>query len=469
LRGLRKIQHELQLENLMSTQNLNRIILTIACFINLLVATNAFLHNPSVGYDSKEHLNYISVVAVHLPTKSESGEYYSPPLPYFLPSLIFQLCKSGTIACRYIAGKFAQGINLILSIGITTLLIKLAELIKPKNQHFKIATLLIFGLFTVYYKTFSQVRGEPYLAFFEVLSIYLVLKLVRTPETLTLKDGVFLGICLGGLGLSRQWGFLLFPAIVCIALLTFVENKTFGFKYGETILLSFFIAFITCGWFYIYLNHTYGSFTAFNIKPRTFSFSNQPVSFYRSTGIENLLLFRSPTRRAFDDQFIPIFYSDTWGDYWCYFTCVREMQLSGHIGYTTNKTDISPYLGRVNLVSLLPSFIVTAGMILGLRSLIQSLSSKSLSFESQAFAFLFLIVLISLIGYLWFLIKYPLLPREATIKATYMIQIFTVLPCLAANFLENIRITKPWIYRICITLILVVFVHNLPAMITRYW
>jgi len=50
-----------------------------------------------------------------------------------------------------------------------------------------------------------------------------------------------------------------------------------------------------------------------------------------------------------------------------------------------------------------------------------------------------------------------------------MIQIFMVLPFLAANFIEHVRIMKPWIYRICITVILVVFVHNLPAMITRYW
>ncbi len=450
----------------MSKQNLSRIILTIVIAINLLVATNALLHNPFIGYDAGFHLDYVSVAAVHLPTKLDSAEYYSPPLPYFLPSLLFQLCKSDTITCKYIAGKFAQGINLILSIVITIFLIKIAELIRPQNQHFKIATLLFFGLFTVYYKTFSQVRGEPYLAFFEVLSIYLVLKLGRTPETITLKDGVLLGISLGGLGLSRQWGFLLFPAIICIALLILIQNKTLGLKYGGTILLSFFIAFITCGWFYIYLNHTYGSFTAFEIQPRPFSFSNQPVSFYRSMGIKNLLLFRSPTRGRFDNQFIPIFYSDTWGDYWCYLTCVREVK---PLGYHSNRMRINPYLGKVNFAALLPSFILTVGMVLGLRSLIHSLRSRTLSFESQAFAFLFLVVLISLSGYLWFVIKYPLLPRGTTIKATYMIQIFMALPFLAANFLENIRVTKPWIYRICITLILIVFVHNLPAMITRYW
>jgi len=450
----------------MSTQNLNRIILTIAYVINLLVAINTSLHNPFMGYDADEHLDYMSVVAFHLPTETDSGEYYSPPLPYFLPSLIFQLCQSDTIACRHMAGKFAQGINLVLSIIITIFLIKIAELIKPQNQYFKIATLFVLGLFTVYYKTFSQVRGEPYLAFFEVLSIYLVLKLGRTPDVIRGRDGIFLGICLGGLGLSRQWGFLLFPAIPCLVLLRLIQNKTLGLKYGGTILLSFFIAFLGCSWFYFHLNHTYGSFTAFNVAPKTFSFSNQPASFYRSTGLGNLLLFRSPTRNTFDNQVVPIFYSDTWGDYWCFFTCVRNDE---SLGYNSNHISISPYLGRVNFASILPSLILTVGMILGLSSLIRSLHPKTLSFESQAFAFLFLIVFISLAGYLWFLIKYPYLPRGQTIKATYMIQIFMALPFLAANVLEKIRVTKPQIYQICILLILVVFVHNLPAMITRHW
>ena len=450
----------------MLRQHLNRILLTIAIVINVLVAINTYVHHPFVGYDAEGHLDYMSVVALHLPTEAESGEYYSPPLPYFLPSVIFQLCTSDVITCKYIAGKFAQGINLVLSIVITIFLIKITELIKPQNQYFKIAALIIFGLFTVYYKTFSQIRGEPYLAFFEVLSIYLLLKLAKKPETIRLRDGIVLGICLGGLGLSRQWGFLLFPAIACLAALIFVQYKTSGWKFAGTILVSFFISFITCGWFYLYLNQIYGSFTAFNIAPRTFSFSNQPISFYRNTGIKKLLLFRAPTRNTFDNQFMPLFYSDTWGDYWCYFTCILNDQ---DLGYSSNKSMIRPYLGRVNLASLLPSFVLIIGMILGLRSLLQSLRAQTLSFESQAFAFLFLIVVISLAGYLWFLIKYPYLPRGATIKATYMIQIFMALPLLAANFLEVLRVKKPRIYQISILLLLLVFVHNAPAMITRYW
>ena len=449
----------------MGEQNLNRIILAIACIINALVAVNAALHNPFIGYDADNHLDYVSVLVEHLPTKSDSLEYYSPPLPYFLPSLVFQLCESNTITCKYVAGKFAQGINLLLSIVITVFLIKIADLIRPKDQHFKIATLLMFGLLTVYYKTFSQVRGEPYVAFFEIVSIYLVLKLAQTPEAVTLKDGILPGICLGGLCLSRQFGFLLFPAIGCLAVLIVIRKKSLGLKYGGVILFSFFVAFITCSWFYFHLNRTYGSFTSYAIRPRTFSFSNQPLSFYRNTGIGNFSLFRSPTRKTFNNELIPIFYSETWGDYWGYFVFRRE----GILEYKSNQAAINPYLGNVNLVSLIPSFIFAIGMIFGLRSLMQSLNSTNSSFESQAFSFFVLIVLISLAGYLWYLLRYTMIPKGATIKATYMIQIFMVLPFLAASFLEKLRETNSRLYFLCLASALAVFVHNLPAMITHYW
>ena len=446
-------------------QDLNRLILAIACIINALVAVNAALHNPFIGYDADNHLDYVSVLAVRLPTESDSLEYYSPPLPYFLPSLVFQLCESNTVTCKYVAGKFAQGINLLLSIVITVFLIKTADLIRPKDQHFKIAVLIMFGILTVYYKTFSQVRGEPYVAFFEVLSIYLVLQLAQTPEALTVKDGILPGICLGGLCLSRQFGFLLFPAIGCLVVLIVIWKKTLGLKYSGVILCSIFVAFITCSWFYLYLHRTYGTFTPYAIRPREFSFSNQPLSFYRNTGIGNSLLFRSPTRKTFNNQFIPIFYSETWGDYWGYFVFRRE----GILEYKSNQAAINPYLGRVNLVSLIPSLIFAGGMIFGLRSLQQSFNVANSSFESRAFSFFVLIVLISLTGYLWYLLTYTMIPKGATIKATYMIQIFMVLPFLAANFLEKLRAIYPGLYSLSLALILAVFVHNIPAMLTHYW
>ena len=119
-----------------------------------------------------------------------------------------------SIVCRTYDGKFAQGINVLLSIGTTLLLLMIAEQIKPGNRFFKISALSMLALLTVYYKTFSQVRGEPYVVFFIALSIYLINEILKT-TSFSYKLIIATGISLGLLVLSRQWGFFISPPFSC--------------------------------------------------------------------------------------------------------------------------------------------------------------------------------------------------------------------------------------------------------------
>jgi hypothetical protein len=49
-----------------------------------------------------------------------------------------------------------------------------------------------------------------------------------------------------------------------------------------------------------------------------------------------------------------------------------------------------------------------------------------------------------------------------------MIQIFMALPFLGANFLEILRTKRYQLYMIGMTLVALVFLHNVPAFVTRY-
>ena len=64
----------------------------------------------------------------------------------------------------------------------------------------------------MYYKTFSFVRGEPYVAFFAMLTLYYLLVLFIR-KRFTSANAALLGIAMGLCALSRQWGLLLFPAV----------------------------------------------------------------------------------------------------------------------------------------------------------------------------------------------------------------------------------------------------------------
>jgi len=447
------------------------ITLSITIIINLLVLINGFLHNPAVGYDAQDHLSYITVLPDRLPaTIKDTGEFYSPPLPYFLPSLGNRICVSlnQTLDCEFINGKVAQFINFLLSIGITLLFLKLADLLKPGDEYFKISLLAFWGILTVYYKTFSQVRGEPYLAFFTVLTAYWMLRILKSPEKIWWKQAVALGFSIGGLILSRQLGFFLLPSIVGIAVIAVIKDRLGSWMLIKISLAGLAIASIVGGWFYMREYLVYGTFTPYSLPKKSFSFSNEPLSFYKNIGLRNFALFTKPTRTTFDNQFIPTFYSDTWGDYWGYWVFLRDKpyKIWPPAG---NRDQINPVLGRVNLVSLIPTALFFGGLILGAYDLFQYLRNKRQRDPSVEFnIFVLFGIVFSMSGFFWFIITYPV-DNGNTIKTTYIIQVFMLLPILAAEFLSRIRAKNGNLYTAIMLAVLVVFLHNLPILITRWW
>lgn len=456
---------------------IDRTFLMLFLAINLLVLLNNVLHNPVVGYDGTEHLKYIRVLPYRLPDTADTREFFSAPLPYVFPSLIDKAClrskpvNSGSIAidnCLIFAGKFAQLINFVLSLGVTFCVGSIARIMQPESRWGKISALALLGVLTVYYKTFTQVRGEPYLILFTAWTLYLVARMIQAPEQVTWRSGLKLGVVIGLALLSRQWGFMLLPALIGLFALVWLLDSHWGREWAKAMTVAALVAFLICGWFYLSLYIRYGTFMAFNRTPLVFSFSNQPSTFYRNTGLKNLLLFKSPIRGTFNNQLFPILYSDTWGDYWGHFVFIQDRSYLGEMGYG-NIQQITPYLGRVNAVSMYPSLIFLVGMLTGVfysTKLVKGDAGERRRALLNIFLLFYLIVSFSL--YVVFLNMYPLLDQGDTIKATYMLHVLVVLPILGAEFLEGLRARSPKAYLVSLALLGLVFAHNLPAMITRY-
>jgi len=452
------------------------IILTLCLVINVIVLANAILHYPKIGYDVIQHLNYIQILPDRLPSQKDTYEFFSPPLPYFLPSRFDAICEQYTpdtftngkgitysATCRIYDGKFAQGINFLLSIGTTILLLMIAEQIKPGNRFFKISALSMLALLTVYYKTFSQVRGEPYVVFFIALSIYLINEILKT-TSFNYKLIIATGISLGLLVLSRQWGFFIFPAIFLLVIWIFIRDRQTGWLRARQFFLITLLSAIVGGWFYIHLYLDYGTFSAFNVKQASSPPTIEKVlSFFGQTDIRSAELFQAPVRPVFDHQsFFAIMYSETWGDYWGYFTFVKPAIASDKQG---NQASIAPYLGQVNLASIFPSLLLLASFVFGIIQIFRF--RKSLTSEETPLVFIALLALSTILGYLWFVYKY-FDQTDLVVKATYTIQTFIALLFLFAGFMEAIRKRSRWAYSAILILLALVFIHNLPAMITRY-
>ena len=286
------------------------------------------------------------------------------------------------------------------------------------------------------------------------------------------------GLSLGLLLLSRQWGFLVFVGLGLFIALLLVARHPMARVGLRWMISGSCLAFLISGWFYLSLLHQYGTPAAFNRPPKAgFSLSNQPASFY--FGLGDGRLFTEPIRGSFVNQLLPILYSETWGDYWCYFSadgrgaasipdaraCLRPGQ-TGRTWLPVSQPSLGAYLGRVNLVSLVPSLLAASALALGLISAGRVLLAGDKTMESVAAALLTMIFFACLGGFTLFMIMFPS-ESGKTIKASYVLQVFPLIAILAGLLLTRIHSWKPSVCYGFLLALAAVCMHNLGAMITQ--
>ena len=476
------------------------VLLLLLVIIHGMMLYNALFHNPKTGYDAEAHLFYVTTLAQgRLPTGMDSYEFFSPPLPYAVTSVAYHYLAPYYGNALKRAVKIGQLMQWLLSIGITIVLLRLCEWVRPQNLNFKIATLTFWGILPVYYKTFAFIRGEPWVLLFLLLAVYEFLHFMavgrwqKRPYWPAFRIGLWLGLAMT----SRQWAIF---AIITIAIFilkelwgyasaqrqqaSHIHFKEIGRYLHKPFILACFIMTLTTilvgSWFYVHLYLTYGSATAFNTPAESFSFANQPATFYTDLALDKL--FTDPVRPMFDNRFWPQFYTEMWGDYFAYFIIygregdsyvfdgrVLQAIVASGIpeGYETNRYQMNRYLGRVNLLALPISLMMLVGFLLGGRYFSQWLRKAQTDKQTTLYTFGWLLISITWIGYGWFLLTY-LYENGSTVKATYVLHIFPFLALLAAEFLEQVRERHKGAYYALWGVIVTVFIVVIPVCITRY-
>ncbi len=436
----------------------------------LLLGYNLFHYDQIFSYDGEAHhgyvqnfLNIYSLGQDDVLSSSLTYEFFSPPLPYLFPVFINEICKiyiqpeNIYETCRqaYSFGNIIfQSLLFLATLFIYTRIFKL--LIK-KNYSLNTSIFLLTIMFTANFRAVAMLRGEVYVLFFNSLLLLLFIRLLNNNFIYELKDILFFGVLIGFLALSKQWGFLLFPPY--FFLIFFIKSKFEKIKYIKFISGAFFVGFLISSWFYFSLYFDYGSFTTFNRESIPFRFTNQPKSFYLPIGNEIGMVFTKPIRPYFQNQFLPVLYSDLWGDYWGYFTFT-----SNSLDIGRNQLLIGDYLARVNIVSIFPTIILLLGLKIGYKAAIKNTKKVADYF----IIYVFLAIITSFFGYLWFLISYPVIPSGDTNKATYIIHLFHLLGILAVLNLDKIRESNPKHFIFIIVGLITVFFHNFSALMSHF-
>jgi hypothetical protein len=126
--------------------------------------------------------------------------------------------------------------------------------------------------------------------------------------------------------------------------------------------------------------------------------------------------------------------------------------------FQTNRFEINRLLGRVNLVGLLPTAVFLGGLVVAAGALWRTRDGRAL---------LLLAALLSLLGYLWFLVGYPNLGKGDTIKATYLLHVFPILAILGGDFLRRAGDRWPRATRAVEVLLFLVAFQILAVLVTH--
>lgn len=499
-------------------------LLLLFLLINVLMSINVVLHHPMIGYDAVAHLRYVQALAeFRLPTAADTKEFFLPPLPYVLGAIahhfIAPWCTAAGIGegwgitaippCLVVAGKVAQLQNIPLSLGTTWGLVAISHLFAPNDVGYKRVVLGALGMLPVYYKTFAFVRGEPFLVCITVLVLLFTLRLLlNRPTSNRWRYILLLGAMLGLLLLSRQWGFFFLPPLGWLAVRWLLDRWQLPDRFAMAYIVggAGIVAALIGGWFYMSLHLRYGTITAFNRQPEEhFSLGNQPLSFY--TGLGGEAFIRHPIRLSFANELVPVFLSEVWGDYWCYFSVTGCAPRRGFDDRISNVETMAPYLGMVNMAALIPTLFGCMALLMGVKAVVDDTYTAFTPLQRQkkkqdgndnahgvvktvvktvvngsdsmthpispptrtlALAFLTLIILTSLAGYLWFLISYPVPHKGDTIKATYMLQIFPPLALLCGELWRALAARNPLMAKSMAGAGVAIFLLCMPIMVTRY-
>ena len=443
-----------------SNQNFSKVIFLLISLSSLYILIyNIFHFNPILGYDAEAHFSYVDYLSrylpneLRLPSSDETREFFNPPLGYLIPSFAQVFCRNIITSsdllldCQPIYGKATQIFQSFMY--IITILINLytLKLFNKSESIFNVSYLILVSLLAVNYRTISMIRGEPYILFFLSLFILLIYKADNSDYDFNYKSIFFTGIVIGFIALSRQWGFLLFVPL--IVLLIYKNSKRNYLIFWST---SSFIGALLSSWFYIGLYNNYGSFTAFNMESKGFSFNNQNLSFYIPNLSQLEYLFTKPIRPNLNNQFISIIYSDLWGDYWGYFTFTSRFLNDGR-----NQLNIGDYLARVNIVSIITTVIIICFCFLTFKKYKSNFIIQYLNLAWTT----------SFIGYLLFAIAFPDSTGD-TIKSTYIIQAFHLMVFLASIYFYDLKRVNKKIYNAILITLVVVYIHNFQSYLSHY-
>lgn len=231
-----------------STARPEQVLLLVSAGLWLaLFWNNTRLLPFHAGFDSAEHLKYITYIQEHraLPLPTEGWEMYQPPLYYVIGAAALSACNlsindpSSVAVLRFLGGFLGIAQFVLVFLSLRLLLPMRAALIG----------LLMAAFLPMHLYVAQYVTNEMLAATLATATLYLCLRLLKS-EMPRASQFVWLGLALGAAMLAKATGILLLPIVIgaIVGKLAYARAPIAISLRNLGLLLA--ICLAVCGWHY---------------------------------------------------------------------------------------------------------------------------------------------------------------------------------------------------------------------------
>jgi len=278
---------------------------------------NGRRYPPGSGFDYGGHRDYIEYLREHhaVPGFEVTRMAYNPPLFYMFAA------ATNAIADQTIGrpAKTTKFILALLACVLVWLSMECCEMILGEDS--STAFLLFLMMMPVFFKASAMLIPEQFTSVLIWIAFYIAVRSWASKKHVTMPAAILSAIFAAAAIWTRPFGFAA-PAALGLAYLYFffrdAPRRASWSRAGVVISLVCGIAGIAL---FSFNKHHLGTPLARPYgKPGLFK--KQPLSFYLDW--KPGTLFTEPVRPNLGNRWMPIFYSELWGDYWKYWSATSR-------------------------------------------------------------------------------------------------------------------------------------------------
>jgi hypothetical protein len=376
----------------------------------IVAVRNAMVYPAILGYDALEAIEYAQGLVKTGSLPDGTGSYYTPPGFFAVGGVAIEL--SEWLALDHPA-RVGQVVNALAAVGTLLLLLVLVRLLWPGREVLHLAAVVFFVVCPVVMKSAAMFHPEPLSMLLSTAALVLAARLlVRSDYRLVVA--VALGSILGLAQLVRAWTLWTLAVVIVVLVVAAITRASERRRLVRVIAVVGALAILVPAPWYAHQLSRYDSAVFGRPAPAEPLWSRRPLGFFVGAGLPEV--FTQPYRPSFSQQFLPIAYTEAWGDYfgvWRWYPSLERPSSSVRRELVTMSV-----LGAPFTLLALAGWLALLGLVV---------RHPGRGAESQLVA---LLPLAALAGVVYFATAYPT-PDGDTVKGSFML---TAVPAWAACF-----------------------------------